>query len=44
MASDIGPDVVTFAALCLGLNALATDLGIEKAQRTIGFAPSREAK
>ena len=44
VAHGINPDIVTFAALSLGADAIAQNLGIEKAQRIIGFIPSKEGR
>ena len=41
VAHGIGPDIVTFAALSLGADALAHNLGIDPAKRTVGFAPEQ---
>ena len=42
-ASGIEPDLVTFVALCNGVDVLAQNLGIQP-KRTIGFVPSREQR
>jgi hypothetical protein len=47
VASGINPDVVTFAALSLGVDVLAMNLGIEevgKAKRSIGFGSAQELR